>query len=275
LGLLDDAGKPTWFTDGKPDMINALKIAGPHAAAMPPEERLTAEMDLFGRRGGGGFAVLGSEKAIGRYDDLRKGLNDPGNINRYNTLLADLMGTSKMTARTTFQEYNVALIERGPKELPVDVAGVKGLSAVLGWFTGGHKTQEDKTFIPNWREQLHDWMQLGGPWGWGASQLPKKQSFEGDSPFNGALKSNINWQDPGSTGLKAPGLSPFGNMNFLQGPKLEIKPRQTAFSLNIDGRVLGQTVIEQMEDIVEHATGSPNYNALAQFPRNDGGLSVA
>jgi len=63
-------------------------------------------------------------------------------------------------------------------------------------------------------------------------------------------------------------------MNFLQGPP---KPTvtQTAFSFNVDGHVLAQTVIEKMEDITEHATGSPNYNARSHFARADGGLATS
>jgi hypothetical protein len=63
-------------------------------------------------------------------------------------------------------------------------------------------------------------------------------------------------------------------MNFLQGPPKTTKT-QTAFSLSVDGRTLAQTVIEQMEEIVEHATSSPNYNPMSHFPRNDGGLSTS
>jgi hypothetical protein len=37
--------------------------------------------------------------------------------------------------------------------------------------------------------------------------------------------------------------------------------------------VLAQTVIEQMEDITEHATGAPAYNGLSNFGRADGGIS--
>jgi hypothetical protein len=50
------------------------------------------------------------------------------------------------------------------------------------------------------------------------------------------------------------------------------KLTQTAFSFNVDGRTLAQTVIEQMESLTEHATGSPNYNGQSHFARADGGI---
>jgi hypothetical protein len=50
------------------------------------------------------------------------------------------------------------------------------------------------------------------------------------------------------------------------------KATQTAFSFNVDGRVLAQTVIEQMESLTEHATGAPAYNGQSHFNRADGGI---
>lgn len=248
FGLLDKNGKPTWFTNGKPDMVKALEIAGPIAQAMPPEDRLTAEMALFGRRGGGAFGVLGNPTSISRYRDLEKGLNDPGNINRYNTILDDTMGTSKMVARTTLQEFNVSLIELGRDVLPLAISGVKGLSAALGWITGGHKTQEDKSFQPNWMERLHDYASPGNWFGRGASALPKpqNQSFT-DGPMH-ALP-----------------------MNFLQGPPQSQSRSQFSFSLNVDGQKLADTVVDKIEDKHAFATGAAAADGLHHYLGGDHG----
>jgi hypothetical protein len=261
LGLLNDDNKPTWFTNGKPDLVKALEIAGPIAAALPPERRLTTEMDLFGRRGGGAFAVLGGPTSLERYKQLRAGMDDPGNINRYSTILGDTMGTSKMVARTTLQEFNVALIELGRDALPLAIGGVKTLSHVLGWLQGGHHTEEDKTFKPNWMEHLHDY---ASPWNWLGKYAPfglgGENSMLPKSPP--PQPQNQSYTDGPMRALP---------MNFLQGPPKPTKT-QTAFSLSVDGRTLAQTVIEQMEDITEHATGSPNYNSQSHFARADGGI---
>lgn len=58
FGLVDDKGKPTWFTDGKPDLFKMLDIAGGRAASIPVEKRAAYERGLFGAQGGGGFALL-------------------------------------------------------------------------------------------------------------------------------------------------------------------------------------------------------------------------
>jgi hypothetical protein len=60
-------------------------------------------------------------------------------------------------------------------------------------------------------------------------------------------------------------------MRFDPGTS-QTKTTHTAFSFNVDGRVLAQTVIEQMESLTEHATGSPNYNGQSHFARADGGI---
>jgi hypothetical protein len=52
------------------------------------------------------------------------------------------------------------------------------------------------------------------------------------------------------------------------------KATQTAFSFNVDGRVLAQTVIEQMEYLTEHATGAPAYNGQSHFGRADSGMAA-
>lgn len=59
--------------------------------------------------------------------------------------------------------------------------------------------------------------------------------------------------------------------NFSPGEKKQIlQPIQ--MNLNMDGRTLAQAVTEILEDLTEHATGSPNYNGQSHFGRADGGI---
>jgi TP901 family phage tail tape measure protein len=230
LGLLDENGKPTWFTDGKPDLPKALSIAGPRAAAMPPEVRLPLEMEVFGRRGGGGFAVLGNDIAIGREKELRAGMDNPGNIARYNAFADAIMETTRGVARSSLQEFNVAMIELGTKGLPLATASLHAFTAALGWFTGGHSVHEDKTFKPNWMEHLHDWMQPLGPLGRGASQLPRPQ-----------------------------------NQSFLSGPPKQPTTTPISFSLNVDGQTLAQTMSTLLQDMYTFANGAPAGDASQMY----------
>ncbi|SIN82977.1 hypothetical protein SAMN05443247_00029 [Bradyrhizobium erythrophlei] len=267
LGLLDENGKPTWFVNGKPSLVKALEIAGPIAAAMPPERRLATEMDLFGRRGGGGFAVLGGETSLERYRQMRAGMDDQGNINRYNTILSDTMGTSKMVARTTLQEFNVALIDLGGKALPAAIAGVKGLSTALGWFTGGHRTPEDKTFKPSWLENLHDYLSPGNWLGKGVSALPKQEPLLPPPPAGAPTKSW--WQFGGGGGDD--GTAP-DKTNFLQGPtappKVTLAPT-LSLSLNIDGQMLAHAVSDAFGNNTGFVTQAPAADGLGQHNSGD------
>jgi hypothetical protein len=72
MGLIDDANKPTWFTDGKPDLIKLLAIAGTNAQKIPIERRGAMEAALFGTQGAGGFGVLADPKVYGQIQQLQK-----------------------------------------------------------------------------------------------------------------------------------------------------------------------------------------------------------
>ncbi len=225
LGLLDENGKPTWFTDGKPDLPKALSIAGPKVAAMSPEERLPLEMEVFGRRGGGAFAVLGNDIAIGREKELRAGMDNPANIARYNSFADSIMGTTRGVAASTLQQFNVAMIDLGTQGLPLATASLKAFTAALGWFTGGHQTKEDKTFKPNWMEHLHDRM----PWS-GASGLPKPEK-----------------------------------QSFLSGPEKPMRATPVSLSLNVSGRALAQTVTDELDSLYRYDTNAPAANGTGRY----------
>jgi hypothetical protein len=216
---------------------------------------ITGERGLFGAQGAGALAVLGDAKVLERIKELRKEMGSEEFKNRYGSILEDYTGgTAKGQARSALQEFNVAMIELGTTALPVATGALRGFTTALGWITGGHKTKEDKTFKPNWMERLHEYM----PWS-GASALPK--------PAEGVLKPQPQSFTDGPMRAQ--------QMNFLQGPPpATTKATQTAFSLNVDGRVLAQTVIEQMEYLSEHATGAAAYNGQSHFGRADSGMAA-
>jgi hypothetical protein len=133
------------------------------------------------------------------------------------------------------------------------------------------------TFI-NWLGGIADKIKgifAGLNMGWG----PKRD--ESGHMINPGLLDKYIWGEPGGKGggdvdqfkkdLEDAGKN-YVPMRFDPGtsrPKLT----QTAFSFNVDGRTLAQTVIEQMESLTEHATGSPNYNSVSHFARADGGMT--
>jgi hypothetical protein len=206
-------------------------------------------MEAFGRRGGGAFAVLANEQMLERARQLREGLSDPGNLQRYETLVEQSRNdTTKGLARGTFQELNVALIELGTTALPMATDAVRGFSTALGWFTGGHKQREIPGWAPSWPERLHDKI---SPWNWmpwgnegrGNSMLPptpQPQSFSGE------------------------GMRP-QNMDFLQGPQGETKVAPISLSLNVDGLRLAEVVSEQQAALSRYERVATDFNGAGSF----------
>jgi hypothetical protein len=185
-----------------------------------------------------------------------------------------VMGTSKMVARTTLQEFNVTMIELGRDVLPSVTGALKDFSSVLRGIRGlipGASDDKGRSGTNAMEGALLGWgvgkyfgQPLLGAAAGGAIGLGSGELNRGIDSIPGAINRGVDAIIP----------EYFKHMNFLQGPS---KPTvtHTAFSFNVDGHVLAQTVIEKMEDIVEHATGSPNYNGLQAFNRADGGLTTS
>jgi len=70
LGLVGADGKPTWFTNGKPDELKMLHIAGEHAQNIPLERRGLLERYIFGTQGGGAMGVLADPKLLPQLDTM-------------------------------------------------------------------------------------------------------------------------------------------------------------------------------------------------------------
>ena len=92
LGLVDDENKPTWFTEGKPDLIKMLSIAGEHAANIPLTMRAGYEKQLFGTQGFGGFALLADPAVKAQIAALGTEMNSPEFKARYGGFHAGLRG---------------------------------------------------------------------------------------------------------------------------------------------------------------------------------------
>jgi hypothetical protein len=278
FGLLDENGKPTWFTNGKPDPAKALEIAGPIAAQMPPEERLPAELSLFGTRGAGAFSVLGDQKVLARIKELRKEMDSEDFKSRYGSILEDYQGTAVQTAHTTLAEFNVTLMRLGDTVLPAATGALRDFSSVL---------QGIRALIPGsddskWRvgTRAIEGAAIGAGIGL-VTPIPGGAAIGGAAGAIigggfGALEtpSGKKWTSPGKTGRPSEMIDrpPADKMKFLQGPPITLKPQPISLSLNVDGRTLAQSMTEQLEYLTEHATGAPAYNGQSHFARADGGL---
>ena len=119
MHLIDANGKPTWFTNGKPDELKMFEIAGDALQNMPPELRAVYGRAAFGAQGAGAVAVLGDPVVNARMhaiDELRK---SKAYTDRYQSFGADYQaGSTVQDARTAISEFNVTMGELARITLP-------------------------------------------------------------------------------------------------------------------------------------------------------------
>jgi hypothetical protein len=142
LGLVDDKDKPTWFTDGKPDIMKMLDIAGSRATSIPLEKRAAYERQLFGAQGGGGFALLADPAVREQIQSLQKEMNSPEFKNRYGGFVdAYKQGSTVQQPRTATAEFNVTVTDIGQHALPAVNGALREFKAVLEGILGGVRAE--------------------------------------------------------------------------------------------------------------------------------------
>ena len=130
LGLIDGNDRPTWFTDGRPDLVKMTGIAGDAIDKMDPAHRLAIEKALWGQQGGraAGFfadptnrsimaAVAGEEKDFVSGEKMWKDLLENSPIVQF---------------RTAFAGLNVELMNLGSNVLPYVTNALKAANGQLG-----------------------------------------------------------------------------------------------------------------------------------------------
>lgn len=132
FGLVDDQHKPTWFTDGKPDLFKMLDIAGAKANSIPLDKRAAYERSLFGAQGGGGFALLADPAVRDQVQALQKEMNSPDFKNRYAGFSqAYQQGSSVQQARTGLATFNNTMMDLGQHALPSVNNALTNLKSIL------------------------------------------------------------------------------------------------------------------------------------------------
>jgi hypothetical protein len=144
LGLVDDHGKPTWFSDGRPDISKMLQIAGKNAPRIPLTERAGLERQLFGAQGAGAFALLTDPAVNDQVKRLREEMNSQEFKNRYGAFTQSYaQGSTVQQARTSLAEFNITMMDLGQHVLPganLALGKFKNiLEAIRGVIPGGSK----------------------------------------------------------------------------------------------------------------------------------------
>lgn len=266
MGLVDDHDKPTWFTDGKPDLLKMLDIAGEHAQRIPLTRRAAIERSLFGAQGGGGFALLADPAVREQVQALGNEMNSPAFKNRYATFAESYQqGSTVQNARTAFQDFNVTMMEIGKTVLPSVNAALHNFKSILEGIRnvlpgapnggtiggaaltgaaigGGIGATTGVGAVPG--------AVAGGIAGAAVGVLDASSGTKGGSGFD----KGGSFTSPGKTGQPAQ-------------PKAQLAPIK--LDLNIDGRTLASTMSEIMAHIVEFSTQAPAADGIGLY--NGGG----
>jgi hypothetical protein len=280
IGLVDEAGKPTWFTDGKPDLLKMLDIGGEGAAKVPIERRAAIERSLFGAQGGGGFALLADPKVREQIQALQSEMQSPEFKNRYATFQESYKeGSTAQMARTAMAEFNVTMMELGKDILPAVNVALKDFKNIL---------QQIRAMMPGGTTSTVGARALEGALVGGAAGLVGGPGGALGGALLGGIaggvlgtaesfmKEDQARREQGLRAYERPGDRYQRRIDKLNesnaAPKAVLPP--ISLSLNIDGRSLAQAVSDELGELHEHATGAPAANGQAQFGRADGGLGT-
>jgi hypothetical protein len=275
IGLSDAQGKPTWFTDGKPDLMKMLDIGGAGAAKIPLERRAGLERQLFGAQGGGGFALLADPAVREQILNLRKTMDSPEFKNRYSSFTEDYgKQVTAQSARQTLQEFNNLLMDIGQHALPTlntDLRDLKmiaeGISRVVNFKDhipeGARKTLNDIGTAAKEGARAGAGIGsslgplgtavggvIGGVGGVASNYMANLQSKDKDketTDFVRALKESS---------AMVPGGTPMA-------PRAA--PTQQNLSFNIDGQTLAQIIINKVQDATRYDTSAPDANGTSMY----------
>jgi len=130
LGLVDEEGKPTWFTGGKPDLLKMIDIASEHAAKIPLTERAGLERQLFGAQGSGAFATLANPAIREQIGNLKGEM--AGFEGAYPNFMEEYRAASPVQQfRTTMADLKIVLMDIASIALPGVLAGLQALDDLL------------------------------------------------------------------------------------------------------------------------------------------------
>jgi hypothetical protein len=265
FGLVDDGHKPTWFTDGKPDILKMLDIAGNRAAGIPLDRRAAYERALFGAQGGGGFALLSDPAVREQVQSLRKDMDSPEFKARYGGFMqAYNQGSTVQNARTTMQEFNNTMMDIGAKVLPPVNMALGNFKSILESIRGILPS------VPNAGATVGARAIEGALAGAGVGALFGGVGAMPGAAIGGALGTAEGFMESyagrKNTGTAWPQSGDGGSIN-PRVSKAQLAP--ITLNLNLDGRTLATTLSEIGADIFKFSTEAPAADGIGIY--NGGG----
>jgi hypothetical protein len=266
VGLSDDEGKPTWFTDGKPDLLKMLDIGGAGAAKIPLTRRAGIERSLFGAQGGGGFALLADPAVREQILALQKEMNSPEFKNRYGGFMESYNGqVTSQNARTALQYFNVTMQDIGQHTLPVVNHVLRDFKDTLAAVRGilpSKVISNGETIATRAAEGALAGGLIGAFTGPGAivgagagGMLGAAEGFMETYGHGVGMDKGGSYSSPGKTGRPA--------------QPIVVKPQPITLNLNVDGRALASAVTDAMGNQTGFSTQAPAADGLGIFGSGD------
>jgi TP901 family phage tail tape measure protein len=258
FGLVDNKGKPTWVTNGKPDLFKMMDIASSNAAKIPLDKRAADEYALFGAQGGGGFALLSDPAVRQQVQSLRKEMGSDEFKNRYGSFLSNYNNqVTAQNARTGVQSFNVLMQNLGDKILPSVNQAFTHLTSVINTVTG---------LIPGAKGDgkvggdVLTGATAGAGIGLGVGRFGGPVGALGGAAIGGILGGGVGVleQRPLSKDVKEE-MKDLLKRGPAVGSQLTVPPKAPPMhlNLNIDGRSLAQAVSEYQLQAAQFESGAP------------------
>ena len=188
-GLMDEAGKPTWMTDGHYDEQKLLHILSGHLKDMPIEARSGELKSIFGERGSGAVALMTDEKMLKQYDEL---------LAESKAVMANTQWWSQQNATNPMQKMKGAMVDaqiaalRAGQILTPLATGAAGAAASsLGWAAG--ILPEPGSAGERRGESMGAWGLAGGVFGAGVGLLGGPPGVVGGAVLGTAIGAEVGY----------------------------------------------------------------------------------
>lgn len=275
LGLADEKGKPTWFTEGKPDLMKMLDIGGTAAAKIPLTRRAAIERSLFGAQGGGGFALLADPAVNEQVKNLRQTMESPEWKNQYGGFMEAYKGGSTVQqARTGMAEFNITMMELGKSLLPAVNAALKDFKSML---------EGIRSILPSGSTMKVGARALeGAAAGAVAGSVIPGIGTIGGAMVGGALGAAEGYMEQQAADAKKQGGRVYERqMENLWAPRLRLGEGSAAapkiaattapltLNLNIDGKTIAETIGTMLTKFGEFPTQAPAADGMGQHYSGD------
>jgi hypothetical protein len=267
IGLLDENGKPTWFTNGRPDILKMMEIGQAGLDKLTPTERMGAERKIFGAQGSGGMAVLSDKNVSEQVTAMRKRRDSAEWANRYGGFSEAYSANSTVQqARTAMADFNIAMMDIGQHVLPAVSGALKdfkrGLEFVTGLIPGAKK--DGGSIVGSRALEGAAAGALAGLAFGGVGAVPGAMAGGVLGTAEGVMEQYARQSDQSKSEAMSDVAKSLAGGEAGGQQKANLPP--ISFSLNIDGKALARAVSQQQDSLYRFETNPTDFNGSGRPP---------